>query len=100
MKIDEIKTKVEGIPYMDRTQAETITNIILENNFNNILELGFAHGVSTCYMAGALDKLGSGKITTIDLEKANRLKPNIEQLLNTLGLAKLATVLYELGSYN
>ena len=40
------------------------------------------------------------KITTIDLEKANRLKPNIEQLLNTLGLAKLATVLYELGSYN
>ncbi|PSO55187.1 MAG: hypothetical protein BRC40_07295 [Cyanobacteria bacterium QH_8_48_120] len=100
MKIDEIKTKVEGIPYMDRTQAETITNIILENNFNNILELGFAHGVSTCYMAGALDELGSGKITTIDLEKANRLKPNIEQLLNTLGLAKFATVLYEPSSYN
>jgi predicted O-methyltransferase YrrM len=62
MKIDEIKTKVEGIPYMDRTQAETITNIILENNFNNILELGFAHGVSSSYMAGALDELGSGKI--------------------------------------
>ena len=85
---------------MDRTQAETITNIILENNFNNILELGFAHGVSTCYMAGALDELGSGKITTIDLEKANRLKPNIEQLLNTLGLAKFATILYEPSSYN
>ena len=46
---------------MDITQAETITNIILENNFNNILELGFAHGVSSSYMAGALDELGSGK---------------------------------------
>ena len=57
-----MKTKVEGIPYMDITQAETITNIILENNFNNILELGFAHGVSSSYMAGALDELGSGKI--------------------------------------
>lgn len=99
MKIDEIREKVEGIPHMSFTQAKVITDVILENQFHNILELGFRHGVSTCYMAGALDDLGGGNITTIDLMSARETEPNIDQLLGSLGLAGFATVFYEPTSY-
>ena len=99
MKIEKIKDKVNGIPHMTFDQAKKITNIIMENKCRNILELGFRFGVSTCYMAGALDELGEGKITTIDLQKVRKGKPNIEQLLGGLGLAEYVTVFYEPTSY-
>lgn len=99
MKTDEIRAKVDGIPHMGATQAKVITDVILKNQFRNILELGFRHGVSTCYMAGALEELGGGKITTIDLLSARDAEPNIDQLLGSLGLSKFATVFYEPTSY-
>jgi len=84
---------------MTFTQAETITDVILENQFQNILELGFAHGISTCYMAGAVDDLGRGTITTIDSMSVREAEPNIKQLLGSLGLAQYVTIFYEPTSY-
>jgi predicted O-methyltransferase YrrM len=80
-------------------QAQAMRDVILQNRFQNLLELGFRHGVSTCYMAGALDELGSGKITTIDLMNAKAAQPSIDTLLADLGLAKFVTVFYEPTSY-
>ena len=99
MKIDQIRERVKSIPYMSVTQAETITDVILENRFQNILELGFGHGVSTCYIAGAVDDLGRGTITTIDSISAREAEPNIEHLLGSLGLAKYVAIFYEPTSY-
>jgi predicted O-methyltransferase YrrM len=99
VKVDEIRGKVEGIPHMSIAQARAITDVILENRFQNILELGFRHGVSTCYMAGALDELGTGHVTTIDLLNAREVEPNIDHLLGDLGLARYVTVFYEPTSY-
>jgi len=99
MKIDQIRERVKSIPYMSVTQTETITDVILENQFQNILELGFGHGVSTCYLAGAVDDLGRGTITTIDLISAREAEPNIEHLLGSLGLSKYVTIFYEPTSY-
>ncbi len=99
MKIDKIREVVKDLPHMSFPQAKEITNIILENQFSNILELGFLHGVSTCYMAGALDELGRGSITTIDLKYVSNCEPNIDALLNSLGLSHIVTVFYEPTSY-
>jgi predicted O-methyltransferase YrrM len=99
MKIDEISKKVDGIPNMTPTQAKVMTSFVIENQIQNILELGFRHGVSTCYMAGALDELGRGSVTTIDLLPARNAKPNIESLLADFGLQKFVTVYYEPTSY-
>jgi predicted O-methyltransferase YrrM len=99
MKIDEIIKRVDGIPHMTLAQAKAITNFILENKVQNILELGFRHGVSTCYMAGALDELGRGSITTIDLANARNAAPNVESLLTSLGLRDFVSVYYEPTSY-
>jgi len=99
MNIDQIRERVKSIPYMSVTQAETITDVISENRFQNILELGFGHGVSTCYIAGAVDDLGRGTITTIDSISAREAEPNIEHLLGSLGLAKYVAIFYEPTSY-
>jgi predicted O-methyltransferase YrrM len=94
-----IKEKVVGIPHMSYAQGAKITDIIIANKFTSVLELGFRHGVSTCYMAGALSVLGEGHITTIDLACARNASPNIEQLLASLGLSSFVTIYYEPTSY-
>lgn len=99
MDIEKIRKVVEGIPHMDFSQAKAISKLIIENKSQNILELGFRHGVSTCYMAGALDELGGGKITTVDLANAKDAKPNVEELLERLELDKFVEVFYEPTSY-
>jgi predicted O-methyltransferase YrrM len=99
MKIDKIGQKVDGIPHMSIAQGEAMTGFIIDNQIQNILELGFRHGVSTCYMAGALDELGRGSITTIDVLNARNAEPNIESLLASFGLQKFVTVHYEPTSY-
>lgn len=99
MQIKKIYSRVKGVSGMSFYQAETLRNFILENQFSKILELGFNHGISTCYMAGVLDELGSGTITTIDLETAQNAKPDLESLLNDLGLSKFVTSIYEPTSY-
>ncbi len=99
MKLDQINAKVKGLPNMDFDQAKVMTNFIIENQIHNILELGFCHGVSTAYMAGAIDELNGGSITTIDLLTAKNADPNIESLLSSLDLQKYVTVYYEPTSY-
>ena len=50
-------------------------------------------------MAGALEEMGYGKITTVDLEDTRAVEPNIEHLLKTLGLSEYVSVFYEPTSY-
>jgi predicted O-methyltransferase YrrM len=94
-----ISRELEGIPHMKLARAQEITGVILENRFRSILELGFRHGVSTCYLAGAIDELGGGSVTTIDRSGARDADPNIEELLGRLGLARYVSVFYEPRSY-
>ncbi len=77
MKPDNVKKIVGDLPYMSLEQGEMISGFIHQHRIRNILELGFNHGVSTCYMAAALDEQGGGSITTIDLESARIKQPNI-----------------------
>jgi predicted O-methyltransferase YrrM len=97
--LDRVRNRVQDIPHMTFEQGQAISDVIQRNGFHDILELGFRHGVSTCYMAAALEHLGGGKITTIDLLSAKNAQPNIESLLADLGLAHLADVFYEPHSY-
>ncbi len=81
-------------------QAQLMTELIHENKSKSILELGFKHGVSSCYIAAALDSLGDGHLTTIDLKSAEGVTPNIHQLLGELGLESRVTPIFESTSYN
>ena len=99
MKLEQVKELVAGVPYMGGKEAARLTNFIHEHQLRSILELGFAHGVSTCYMAGALQELGGGSIVTIDRESSRTLSPALPELLKRGGLEQLVTYYFEPTSY-
>jgi predicted O-methyltransferase YrrM len=99
MKPKEISQALRGLPHMTLAQGEAITGFLHEHGLRRILELGFAHGVSTCYLAAAVAERGDGHVTTIDQERVRDLSPNIEDLLARLGLQDRVTVHFEPRSY-
>jgi predicted O-methyltransferase YrrM len=100
MNTVDVKKIVGQTPHMTLEQAEEITNFIEEHNIVNILELGFAHGVSTCYMAATLGRLeNGGTITCIDLEHSKERVPRIESLLREVGELERVNIFFEPTSY-
>ena len=99
MKPAAIKRVVGDLLHMTLPRAEVISELVLQNSCERLLELGFNHGVSSCYLAGALQEQGRGHLTTIDLTSARDRVPNIEQLLSSLGLESYVTIHYEPTSY-
>lgn len=101
MKVNEVFEKTKDVFGMNLNQAQKLTKFLESNNLYNLLELGFAHGVSSCYMAGYIEEVGKGHLTTIDLRtaKTNR-NPNIESLLSKLNLEQYVTPFFERVSYN
>jgi predicted O-methyltransferase YrrM len=102
-KIDltALHVRMKGIPHMSTEQAERMSHFIAENSIYNVLELGFFHGVSSCYIAYTLKGLhrDGAHVTAVDLESARDLNPNIEQLAEEFDLEKLLSVVYEAKSY-
>jgi predicted O-methyltransferase YrrM len=85
---EEVAAALDGIPYTKPDKGRIFYEFVLENAPQEILELGFAHGVSTCYMAAALDEIGSGRIFTIDKLNAADRDPDVNMLSIRLGLSK------------
>jgi predicted O-methyltransferase YrrM len=99
MKPAEVRKVIGDVPYMTLDQGETLTEFIHQNAIKDVLELGFCHGVSTCYMAAALAEKGAGSITSIDLEGARTEKPNVEELLLRIDQRDRVKLYYEHTSY-
>lgn len=99
MNNHDVKQIIGDTPNMTLEQAVRLTSFIEKYQVRNILELGFGHGVSTCYMAAALNRMGEGSIITIDKVKARQRKPTIETLLDKVGESDRVTVYYEPTSY-
>lgn len=100
MDIDVTGEILNDIFGMSLGQAKYLERFIKSNNLSNLLELGFAHGVSSCYFATILNECGGGHLTTIDLTSARYRKPNIEELLDKLNLRDYVSIYYEYESYN
>lgn len=98
--VTDVKSVVEDLPFMTLQRAEAMTQLIHENAVRDVLELGFCHGVSTCYIAAALEQRGEGHVVAID--RASRIlnTPPLEQLLERLSVGHRATIFYEYDSYN
>ena len=93
MKFEIIADIVKDIPFIRVDNAKYLYELIVNEKLANILELGFAHGTATCYMAAALDELGEGKITAVDLLAAKEVfMPSIEELLKKIKLEKYVNI--------
>ena len=98
--VQQVRASIGNIPYMTLEQAELMTRHIADNKIHSILELGFFHGASTCYMANAISKYADGHVVAIDRERArDDLEPNIETLLSKLDLLDRVSIHYEPNSY-
>ena len=92
---------VGKLPYMQLRDARIFYDLIVSHSLKSALELGFFHGVSSTYLAGALeDSQEPGHLTTIDLLTARDRNPNIQQLLEQAKLQQLVTIFYEEKSFN
>lgn len=100
MKFDDVDAAVAGTGFMTSAQGRKVYEFIVENNLGRVLELGFAHGKSTCYLAAAADELGgNAHVLTIDRTAAMARTPNIHQLLETCGLTERVTPVVAVTSY-
>jgi len=93
MKFEEIYSLVGNVPYITKENARYIYDHILREKPHNILELGIAHGTATCYMAAALEEIGGGTITSVDLIGVkDSFKPSAEEQLEKTGFTKYVNV--------
>jgi predicted O-methyltransferase YrrM len=99
LKFEQAHQFLTGIPYIRPRAARRLYQFVLDAGVADILELGFAHGTSTCYMAAALDERGAGSIVTIDRPQARDLEPSLETLLERMGLWRFVRPIYADVSY-
>jgi predicted O-methyltransferase YrrM len=93
MKFDAISAVVNGVPYINVQNARYLYDLIIHERIARILELGIAHGTATCYMAAALDELGGGAITSVDLlETQSEFTPSPEEQLARANLSKFVSI--------
>jgi len=99
MLFKDIARILKEVPYMSNLEGKVVYDFIRRSGFQNILELGFAHGTSTCYFAAAIEENGSGLITTMDNQLAKDRKPNIFALLNKTKLSRYVKPIFADSSY-
>ncbi len=94
MKFQEIYSIVGREPFISKKNGRFLHDLILKEGLTNILELGIGHGTATCYMAAALQELGKGSITAVDLIEARDIfRPSAEEQLEKTGLSEFANVI-------
>jgi predicted O-methyltransferase YrrM len=93
-QLDSLTLALAGIPHMTPEQGQAITDFICEHELRHCLELGFAHGVGTAYITRAVQALGSGSVTAIDLEAARQRQPDIYTTLNRAGIDSATVEIY------
>lgn len=96
---DEVADRLAGIPFTTPGNGRVLYDFILDNEIEDILEIGFHHGVSTCYLAAALAERGSGHIVTLDHRSSRGKDPNLPQLLGEFGFAEYVTPVFAERSY-
>lgn len=96
---EDVYRKVGQLPYMTLSDGKMFYDFITRNGLRLGLELGFYHGVSTAYFAGALQDLSGGRLITIDRKTAHNLRPNISQVLKDAQLSNQVDVFFEARSF-
>jgi predicted O-methyltransferase YrrM len=94
----DVSAAVGDLPWMTPSEGERLISFMQEHGLRAALELGFCHGVSTCYLAAGVGP--EGRVTTIDRNAARSLTPNVEALLARCSLRDRVDVFYEPRSYN
>jgi predicted O-methyltransferase YrrM len=99
MRFEDIVPHLENIPHMPPERGKLIYEFVRAQRPSAVLELGFAHGTSACYIAAAMQENGGGSILTIDNVNARKREPGILDLMRRTGLESFITPVFAERSY-
>jgi predicted O-methyltransferase YrrM len=86
-------------PSTDEAAGRFLQEFVRRGGVRDVLELGFDRGVSTAYLAAALDDMGGGRVVTLDRPRSLSKRPNIEAVLGHVGVRDLVEPIVA-SSYN
>lgn len=98
MNFESANAVLADIPYTGTRKGRWFYDFVTQHRPQNVLELGFAYGASTLYLAAALDEIGSGHIDTVDLIDGHH-GYRLEELSSELKLQHLLSIHREASSY-
>lgn len=96
MRFSQAEAVLANLPYTGSRKGKFFYDFVKQNGIEHVLELGFAHGVSTCYLAAAMER---GHIDTVDILPSATFDPTIESLVDRLGLREKVSIYRETSSY-
>lgn len=113
MQFYRVQEAVGNLPYISRPKAKILYDFIIKHNVRQVLEIGFAHGVASCFIAAALQEIWASqsqaemqtrerpKLVSVDLIKTGRhFSPSIEELLGLLDLQEYVDVRWTQTGYH
>lgn len=113
MEFSQVQKVVGSLPHIARPNAKMLYDFIIKHDIRQVLEIGFAHGVASCFIAAALQEVWASqsqaemqtrkrpKLTSVDFVKAGRhYSPSIEELLGQLDLQEYVDVHWTQTGYH
>lgn len=100
MKSPEVIEVVGNTPHTTHAQGQAIYNFIVDKRLHRCLELGFAHGVGTVWIAGAIQEIGGGKVISVDNQTAHARKPSAQEIVAKAGLEEFVELHFDETGYN
>lgn len=97
--LDEVERCLGGAPNMTRLQAGRLAGLMVAHDLRDVLELGFAHGAGTSYLAAVARHLG-GTVTAIDRPDSLERRPDAETSLRRTGAGDEVRLVREEAGYN
>ena len=100
MKFSHASQILRDTPHISQRSASILYDFVRKQRPQRCLELGFAHGASSNYIAAALQENGEGHLDSVDLELSRDFTPSMETVLERTELHDWISIHRESDSYN
>jgi predicted O-methyltransferase YrrM len=96
---DRVTETWGDLKYMNLARAKFLRELIVTNDLQDLLELGFFKGKSSAYLGAVLEDLGRGHLTTMDRASARGHQPGITDVLEKVDLSHRVTPIFAHRSF-
>lgn len=113
MRFSRVQEAVGNLPHIARPNAKVLYDFIIKHDVRQVLEIGFAYGVASCFIAAALQEIWASqsqaemqirerpKLVSVDFIRTGRhYSPSIEDMLGLLNLQEYVDVRWTQTGYH
>ncbi|KQY45718.1 class I SAM-dependent methyltransferase [Rhizobium sp. Root483D2] len=99
LEFNELARQLKGIPHTTPEKGKVLYDLILNGRYEKCIELGFASGVGSVYMASALERNGVGHLTSVDTHEAYKRQPLASETIKRFSLEHRVDLVFHEISY-